>query len=255
MRFRNILRPVLNPVVRSPAELRRYLACANAAAVGAALLVDVAQQLIFFTDWETAIRSWVVTIMVAVVIALPLLGSLGYAHLNLWRTKMQLELLSRTDDLTSLPNRRALLLAFDRAWAEDPILVLIDVDHFKRVNDLHGHGVGDVVLQLLAGVLAEELGGFGVVGRLGGEEFALVAPGGAPEALLGQLEHLRQRLSDTPFEIDGMMVPITVSAGAASTDGRDFDAVYHDADRALYAAKRAGRNQLHLSGSLAAWRG
>jgi diguanylate cyclase (GGDEF)-like protein len=241
------LKRIFSPVVRSRVDLARYLALATGTAVGTALLVDVAQQLLFFTDWQTAIRSWVVTILVASVIALPLLGSLGYAHLNLWRAQVQLEILSRTDDLTGLPNRRALLAAFGEHRDAITTLVLIDVDHFKRINDTHGHGVGDAALQLLSAVLAERLGTFGMVGRVGGEEFALVAWKHPAEALAKQLQQLTRHLSDHPFVISGISVPITVSAGVALRQGRDFDTVYQEADRALYGAKHAGRNQIRLA--------
>lgn len=243
------LKRIFSPVIRNRRDLTRYLLLATASAVGAALLVDVAQQLIFFTDWETAIRSWVVTILVATVIALPLLGSLGYAHLNLWRAQLQLELLSRTDDLTGLPNRRAVLSAFQRHNGFDTALVLIDVDHFKRINDTHGHGVGDATLRQLAGVLAEELNDLGVVGRVGGEEFAIVAWKQPSTSLAQRLDQLARRLSGQPFIIDGVAVPVTVSAGVALCQGRDFDTVYQEADHALYGAKHAGRNQIRLAGT------
>lgn len=243
------LKRIFSPVIRNRRDLTRYLLLATASAVGAALLVDVAQQLIFFTDWETAIRSWVVTILVATVIALPLLGSLGYAHLNLWRAQLQLELLSRTDDLTGLPNRRAVLSAFQRHNGFDTALVLIDVDHFKRINDTHGHGVGDATLRQLAGVLAEELNDLGVVGRVGGEEFAIVAWKQPSASLTQRLDRLARRLSALPFVIDGVAVPVTVSAGVALCQGRDFDTVYQEADHALYGAKHAGRNQIRLAGT------
>jgi diguanylate cyclase (GGDEF)-like protein len=241
------LKRIFSPIVRSREDLARYLALATGTAVGTALLVDVAQQLVFFTDWQTAVRSWVITVLVASVIALPLLGSLGYAHLNLWRAQMQLEILSRTDDLTGLPNRRALLSAFDEHQDANTTLVLIDVDHFKRINDTHGHGVGDAALQLLAAVLAERLGTFGLVGRVGGEEFALVAWKHPAEALARQLQQLTRHLSGHPFVINGISVPITVSAGVALRRARDFDTVYQEADKALYGAKHAGRNQVRLA--------
>ncbi|MDQ1080819.1 GGDEF domain-containing protein [Pseudoroseomonas cervicalis] len=248
--MRELFRRIAAPQLRDRAGLVRYVATASCLAVLLALAVDVAQQLIFFTDWATALRSWAVTIVLAAGIAVLLLGWIGRSHLALYQAKQAVELLSRTDPLTGLANRRALLEAAERGGMALMVLVIIDIDHFKRVNDTHGHRIGDGVLQAASAIMAWELGGEGVLGRLGGEEFALLAPGEAPEALLQRLVRLRDRLAQQPVVVDGRAVSITISAGAALQPADSFDALYSEADRALYAAKQGGRNRICLSEAL-----
>ncbi|EFH12089.1 GGDEF domain-containing protein [Pseudoroseomonas cervicalis] len=245
--MRELFRRIAAPQLRDRAGLARYVATATGAAVLLALAVDVAQQLLFFTDWPTALRSWAVTIVIATGIGVLLLGWIGRAHLALYEAKQQAERLSRTDPLTGLANRRALLEAAERGDLALMALVIIDLDHFKRVNDTHGHRVGDAVLQAVSGILAAELGEEGVLARLGGEEFALLAPGEAPAALLARLVRLRDRLADQPVVAEGRAVSVTISAGVALRQAGSFDALYGEADRALYAAKQGGRNRICLS--------
>ncbi len=163
------------------------------------------------------------------------------------------------DPLTGLPGRRAFE---ERAvTARAPFVVaLVDIDHFKRVNDTHGHPVGDQVLRMVAARLAE-VGGGGLAHRWGGEEFALLFPGKTAAAVEAHLEALRQSVAATPFALRGGDRPrrrpkqvrptrapatlaVTVSIGAAGTaPGRVAVAeVLQAADRALYRAKAAGRN-------------
>ena len=168
------------------------------------------------------------------------------------------------DELTALPSRRALnerLKALGRHYA----VAMVDVDHFKRFNDAHGHDVGDQVLRMVAARLAR-VGGGGRAFRYGGEEFTVLFPGkgvdeAAPhlEALRGDIEAYRMaiRRAGRPRgrragkrrrsgASDARTVSVTVSIGVAETSARHDhpEAVIKAADRALYRAKRAGRNQV-----------
>lgn len=250
--MRSPLRLVVAPQIQDRRGLRRYVAGATAAAVVAALLMDVVNQLVFFIDWTTALRSWVVTILIALLVATPILSWIGRAHLALAESRRQLEHLSRTDPLTGLPNRRALMEEAERAGTAWMVLVIIDIDHFKRVNDTHGHRTGDAVLCAAGRLMAEMLGEFGLLGRLGGEEFALISTTQPCRRMLERLEALRDRFAARPMLAEGAAMRITISAGAAIGGQRGFDALYSEADRALYAAKRAGRNRICLSGELQA---
>jgi len=245
--LRQLLKLLIAPEVRDAAGLRRYVAVAVLAAVVAALLMDVANQMAFFIDWTTAIRSWIVTLVVALLIATPLLTWIGRAHLALYQAKLKVEQLSRTDPLTGLPNRRALLEEAERMGATLMVLVIIDIDHFKKVNDTYGHRAGDTVLRRAGQIMANSLAGCGTLGRVGGEEFALVSNGPSPPALLERLGSLRDRLAAHPMVTDGQTVTITISVGAALRHQQSFDELYSEADRALYAAKRSGRNRICLS--------
>jgi diguanylate cyclase (GGDEF)-like protein len=160
-----------------------------------------------------------------------------------------------TDALTGLPNRRALFeaadaLGQDRDLKGDAISVLIfDLDHFKETNDRFGHALGDRVLKLFAATAAKHLNGTSIVARLGGEEFAAILPGADPLEAVGAAEAVRHAFANSAAFVDGLPVGATVSVGAASDVGvaGDLNALFRQADAALYVAKRAGRNRVeHL---------
>ena len=166
------------------------------------------------------------------------------------------------DSLTGLPARRALNEALLRLGGHYTVAML-DVDHFKRINDRHGHDVGDQVLKMIAAKLAH-VGGGGKAYRYGGEEFAVLFPGRGAEECLADLETLRRTVEDTRFMLrsrfrskkkkekvlaekgPGERVPVTISIGVAEQSERyaKWDLVVKAADRALYRAKEGGRNQV-----------
>jgi diguanylate cyclase (GGDEF)-like protein len=153
-----------------------------------------------------------------------------------------------TDALTGLPNRRSLdqALAAQLAMAQRegrPFSVLmLDLDHFKAVNDTHGHGVGDAVLRAFAQRIQGQLRRSDVCFRYGGEEFVVVLAGTASEVALDTAERLRLAVAGAPL-VPG--VAVTVSVGSASWhEGEDAAALLARADTALYAAKRAGRDRV-----------
>lgn len=220
-------------------------------AIAVALIVDVANQLVFFSGWSAAFRSWVVTLFVAPAIAIPILTSIGRAHLALYRSKVQMETLSRTDPLTGLRNRRALFEEAEQAGATLMVLAIIDIDHFKRVNDTHGHRVGDAVLRSVGQAMEAALKEFGLVGRLGGEEFALISRHRSPEEVLRRLGQLRDQLAAGPLRVEDQEVLVTISAGVALRERRTLDELYSEADKALYRAKRSGRNRICVADELA----
>ena len=138
-----------------------------------------------------------------------------------------------TDLLTGLPNRRMLERALGRLSSEDTVIML-DLDHFKQVNDTFGHAAGDAVLRVFGHVLGGTVRGRDVVGRFGGEEFLVVLPSvEGPDAFLSRLRG--EWLTKRPF-------PVTFSAGIAASAG-DPDETLSLADQALYQAKKAGRDQ------------
>lgn len=158
---------------------------------------------------------------------------------------------AETDPLTGLRNRRSALdLAlkeFDRyRRRRHPVSALmIDIDHFKSVNDDHGHAAGDAVLQEVAKALASGLRPYDTLARWGGEEFLVLSPHCSFSDALGLAERLRKILSDAPLRLpEGGSLPVTASFGVASASivADTLDAVAKSADRALYLAKRRGRN-------------
>ncbi len=151
-----------------------------------------------------------------------------------------------TDVLTGLPNRRAFNAEIDRALAASAgsgrslSLAIIDIDHFKMINDLHGHPVGDQILATVARTLHAQCDGLEMVARFGGEEFAAVLPNVALGDAQRHCDHMREAIENLPEGI-----PITVSIGVTAMQvGDTVGNLYTRADDALYAAKRAGRNRV-----------
>jgi diguanylate cyclase (GGDEF)-like protein len=174
------------------------------------------------------------------------------ANLELEQANAVAEHLSRVDSLTGIFNRRhfSRLLAdqLERPGHPAPAVLLIDLDHFKRVNDEHGHRTGDVVLRAAAKRIASILRGSASLARWGGEEFAVLAPATDRESATRLAERARRALADGPVQVDDIAVDLTASIGiAVAGDGLNTaDALVDAADKALYAAKRAGRNCVRI---------
>lgn len=191
----------------------------------------------------SGIRSWyfeAAELKRAMLTGIALLQQkLGAAHLD-----------AQTDPLTGLLNRRGLGLALGALEAQRrPFSVLaVDIDHFKRVNDTHGHDVGDLVLQKLAAVLRGESRPSDLLCRNGGEEFLVVLPGTSSEAAAAIAERLRAQIEAAEMPHGGA---ITVSLGVSHwpTEHRAVDEVLKRADQALYQAKKTGRNRVVRSGA------
>ena len=156
--------------------------------------------------------------------------------------QVHLRHLSEIDDLTGLLNRRAFIdRARERSNDGPQRLVLVDVDRFKLVNDRHGHQVGDAVLVALAAVLRAETPAEAQVGRMGGEEFAILGP-------VDPLDALADRICRAVAAMPLADVAVTVSAGVAIADLQPdgaWNRLYYAADQALYRAKHGGRNRVH----------
>ena len=177
------------------------------------------------------------------------------AHRRLLAATTELERIATTDALTGLPNRRAfwaaLQLEIARAWRSGaPLsLAILDIDHFKRVNDRHGHPAGDAVLAAAAAKMRAAVRAGDVVGRIGGEEFAILMPATAVEGAVLVCERLRAAVEARPVDVAGNIgVQVTVSTGVALlADGERCDSIVMRADKALYEAKTGGRNQVKLA--------
>lgn len=244
----NILARVIRPPVKSERELAVFVVSVTAFCVAMALAADVANQMLFFVDWTVAVRSWTITTLITLVVAAPVARIYGKAHLELHHAKQAAEALSLTDPLTGLPNRRALMEAASAANPHLLALVIFDIDRFKRVNDTYGHIAGDAVIRSVGQMMAAELGPFGNVARIGGEEFALLSAGAPLERLANQLIAFCERIGSTPIVANGLSLRVTISAGVAVREpGRSFEELYAEADRALYAAKLSGRNRIHFA--------
>jgi len=215
------------------------------------------------THYRDQVRNGVVVMTLLLVLVLA--GVFGFSYLlvrrgagNLRQAQAQLETLAKTDALTDLANRGHLMVRgqeeFERLkryrLKNQPVLMLgcimLDLDHFKRVNDTRGHLTGDRVLRGVAQRLKESVRPYDVIGRYGGEEFAVLLPDTNLEQSLVVAERIRASISREPFEIEGNQVPLTVSLGVSCSNENDqgLNDLLKRADEGLYKAKAAGRNRV-----------
>jgi diguanylate cyclase (GGDEF)-like protein len=175
------------------------------------------------------------------------------SNTDLQLKQRDLERLTRLDGLTGLYNRNTFVeltqLELDRAQRQNSAtaILLLDLDHFKRVNDTWGHPAGDAVLKHVARVAKETVRSTDLVGRLGGEEFIVLLPNTTLEAARKLAEKLRSRMEASPTTWETISIAATASiglAGTTSAEKRDFESLYNSADKALYQAKQRGRNQV-----------
>ena len=153
------------------------------------------------------------------------------------------------DDLTGIGNRRA-LVAFtadlDRRHVERVALIMLDIDHFKEVNDRHGHDVGDAVLSRLATILHTAVRPADLAVRLGGDEFVVVLPGAEAETAAERAEQILDQVERHPWEEISPGLRVSVSLGVAAGDRVDLDVIRGRADRSVYDSKRAGGRRFSL---------
>lgn len=186
-----------------------------------------------------------------------LIGVLGIARDITERKRLEAELLemATTDFLTGLSNRRHFIARMEEELArlnrnEQPVAVLmLDIDHFKKINDRYGHASGDAVLRQFADLIRAELRAFDSAGRVGGEEFAILLSGTDLAGGAAFAERLRAKVAHTPIEQGGQQIPVTVSIGITVLTAHDADTsdVLHRADAALYEAKEGGRDRVVIA--------
>ena len=168
---------------------------------------------------------------------------------------MEVRMLSRTDSLTGLASRRHFLDEFAREvgradrYGRPLSLMLVDIDHFKKVNDEHGHAAGDTVLRQIAGRMRNCLREQDVVGRIGGEEFAILMPETTGPRTASVARRLRARISGTAFDTPAGHLGLTVSIGVATASGAGatVESLMQRADDELYRAKAEGRDCVRLA--------
>lgn len=206
-------------------------------------------------DWRQAFYTMVgFPLVVTNLVGVMVFGMLIRREYALRRATKRLIEMASTDQLTGLLNRHALIHRINTDLIGKPCaLLLIDVDHFKAINDGHGHDVGDAVLRQLAVRLRHQLPDGPFVARIGGEEFAVCVPDAGVDQALDLAEALRESCDDTTFLTNRRAVPVTISIGVSGSRGlTDFGELFRRADQALYRAKRAGRNRVVVDGDATA---
>ncbi len=235
------------PALYAASQLRRP------GVVVVVLIVVVAEWLITFVQlpFGTALED-AGYMTAAIITTAALLTAAGERQEKL---VAMLERQAAIDPLTGLVTRRVLDDAAQAAMSgaaskAGTALILIDVDHFKHINDTYGHPGGDAVLVQLAEVLVACSRSTDVVSRLGGDEIALLLPGCSATALIGRADELLTKIRGHRFAVgDDRFIPVSISGGLAHapTDAANLRSLYAAADRALYRAKHLGRDQIHAA--------
>jgi diguanylate cyclase (GGDEF)-like protein len=184
------------------------------------------------------------------------LGILFISNMTLGRYQRKLEVMASTDKLTGAANRQVFdeyfRQALDKAkLAQSPIsILLLDIDHFKKVNDSYGHGIGDLVLKTMTNMLRGALQQQDILCRWGGEEFLILLPGMDLTRAAELAEQIRELIFQREIKVNGLHVSITASIGVAEHQAQEpAEDLIKRADLALYQAKEAGRNQVVLNHS------
>ncbi len=221
----------------------------------ALLSLAISQALWWLVDgampWRAAWAALVTAGAITPLVAWPLLRLLA----DLEATRVQLDILATRDELTGVPNRRQFLVQADREYARcrrydmDAAFLMIDVDHFKQVNDQHGHLAGDLMLREIARAIGDTLRQPDLLGRFGGEEFTVFLPHADPLGALDAAERIRDRVAHLTLEWRGQVIRSTVSVGVVKLEAAhdSLGMLIAEADLALYAAKGAGRNCVRTS--------
>jgi diguanylate cyclase (GGDEF)-like protein len=251
-----ILHVLLVTARNDPAQSRRVLAALFAFMCGL-MVVRAGYYLLVPNDAANMLAASGPLNLATPILAaiLPVIGTTIFLLLCFERIRGEFERAAATDYLTGLPNRRTVTAAMAAAHATatrvaTPLAVaVIDIDHFKSVNDQHGHAAGDHALRHVAAILAAAAPAGALVGRHGGEEFVTLLPHHDGEHARAVAEHLRSEIARQACVAGDRQLTLTVSIGIgiATAADRDHDDMLRRADDALYAAKANGRNRVEPS--------
>ena len=222
------------------------------------VIVVLAFDLSVFPQLSDEVRKRAIAgdVILPIILAGPLIYFFSSKQRELAIAHFRLSINASTDSLTTLLNRGAftsLVDAYLSQVAENErgisgALLVIDLDHFKSINDSFGHDQGDEALTLVARAIRATLRSGDLAGRIGGEEFVVFLPGATPASAQNAAERVRLAILSLDFEADGARRALSASVGGACFDrGIAFRALYRAADRQLYAAKESGRNRVMLS--------
>jgi diguanylate cyclase (GGDEF)-like protein len=209
-----------------------------------------------FPGLEVPLAWWIIGAMLPVVISAPITYMLvrqaeriDRLHADLAIAYADMKRLAETDQLTGAWNRNAFDARVEAARVAAPgWFLLVDVDHFKGINDAFGHAAGDAALRHIGARLVAVAGPAAIVGRIGGEEFAIWLPVSDEVSALRLAEEVRRTIAAEAIAVpDHAALSVTVSIGATSGAGLGIDEAVHRADRAMYRAKQDGRNRVRLT--------
>lgn len=200
-----------------------------------------------------------IRLLITISAVLTILFLVGVTYFLTWRLVIKLDDMQRTlkkqattDELTGLKNRRIIMKRLEEErersfrLGEPLCIMIIDLDHFKRINDSYGHPFGDFVLKRVAHLVRDSLRRYDLVGRIGGEEFLVVSPGTGLNEAMALAERIRGRIMNDTFHEDDVQISVTLSVGLTILAPGDqcIEALLKRADTALYKAKEQGRNRV-----------
>lgn len=211
---------------------------------------------------EYATQLRIFAFLLTLAISVPFVGLFSVVMLRMGAFNSQLREMARRDGLTGLLNRTALQdiirkRAFDSRHddEEEDALILIDIDHFKAINDTHGHAAGDHVLRMVSVSIAGNVFERDHVARIGGEEFAVFLLGAGASGAVNAAERIRAALEENKTYYEGNIIRVTASLGGALfPQEASYHTIFQGADFALYRAKRSGRNQCEFNGLPSIWK-
>jgi diguanylate cyclase len=238
----------------SPRSWARVAVVTLIGTLGCVLAAVVVDSFNFPTLTDSArLRSILVDVILPICLAGPMLGFLMTKLRELAIAKHELTILASTDSLTAVLNHGAFRLIVDGyldkvATAQlGGALLVVDVDHFKKINDNFGHDRGDVALKIIAKSIKDAVREVDLVGRIGGEEFGVFLPGSGVADAVKVAERIRGAVAVADFRPEGSVQPLSVSVGGAIFATHvAFADLFHAADQRLYLAKQRGRNRVEM---------
>jgi diguanylate cyclase len=226
--------------------------------LGTLLCVVVVLYIDSFTFHELSsaelFRAILVDVLVPIGLAVPMLLFLTVKLREFANAQLELTRLASVDSLTAVLNRRAFTTLVAAYLTElrtrelKGALLVVDADHFKTINDRFGHDNGDEALRVIARAIKQMVRGTDLIGRIGGEEFAVFLPGSSIEHAAAVADRIRKGIAESHFTPEGQQARLSVSVGGAVFDKRlPFAELFRIADQQLYAAKKAGRNRVFVA--------
>jgi len=194
----------------------------------------------------------VMSVVTPILVATPVAWQFCVIIRDLDKAERELKILAMTDDLTGLDNRRQFVelatrhISYIRRFGGEAALIVFDIDHFKKINDTYGHQAGDVVLKSLVAPIRSQLREVDTFARIGGEEFAILLPHAGLEMALRVAERIRRAVACSESFSEGTGLTISLGVAAAEGANAQYDELFDQADKALYAAKQNGRNRTEV---------